>query len=192
MNFFLAFPRADMSENPCARKSVSVLPVLKTVITVSSLYVQPGRMMVHGMISCGDEVGAECLAVLNFHEFPFEPASGGGDEAFTARSDRFERTRLAVQLKLLRVVGELVTVEIHFFDEVGLGDGLSVPGGAGAEVEDGFRSVGEFRGGSFGDHRSGLAEKGETLRFARIIFLFVFARIRSFCSTNWKKRTAKS
>ena len=58
-------------------------------------------------------------------------------------------------------------------DEVGLGDGLSVPGGAGAEVEDSFRSVGEFRGGSFGDHRSGLAEKGETLRFARIIFLFV-------------------
>ena len=34
------------------RKSVSVLPVLKTAITVSSLYVQPGRMMVHGMISC--------------------------------------------------------------------------------------------------------------------------------------------
>lgn len=35
-----------------AQKSVSVLPVLKTAITVSSLYVQPGRMMVHGMISC--------------------------------------------------------------------------------------------------------------------------------------------
>ena len=34
------------------RKSVSVLPVLKTAITVSSLYVQHGRMMVHGMISC--------------------------------------------------------------------------------------------------------------------------------------------